>query len=92
MRKILTGLTKIRWSRMGKPQEDIKLNRFQDEVQEEEDSEKLVYLTSRVFNTYESKVDLGFCYTLYIYEAAIKPVAPHMARTSDAEAALLIVS
>ena len=59
-KEFLTGLTKIRWNRMGKSHEEIKLSRPLEEVLEEEEDEKEVFLAKRVFDTDSGKVDLGF--------------------------------
>ena len=54
------GMTKIRWSRMGKEKEDIKLHRDLKEVEEEEEIEKEVFLNKRIFNPDLNRVDMGF--------------------------------
>ena len=59
-KEFLTGLTKIRWNRMGKTKEKIKLSRPLEDVLEDEEAEKEVFLAKRVFNTDTGKVDLGF--------------------------------
>ena len=45
---------------MGKSYEEIKSERTVEEVAEDEEAEKEVFLSKRVFNTDSSKVDLGF--------------------------------
>ena len=49
--------TKIRWDRIGKPIEDIKYKRLQDEVEEENEIEKKIHMETRKFDEERLSID-----------------------------------
>ena len=59
-KEMLTTTTKIRWARMNKENDEIKYERDSDELDKDEEAEKLVYLNKRVFKEELGKVDMGY--------------------------------
>ena len=53
------ALTKIRWQRMGYDPTEIKRYHSTEELAEEEQVEKEVYLQRKVFNEERNRLDLG---------------------------------
>ena len=53
---ILMAATKIRWSRMGKPEEEITFDRPQEEADLEDKIEEEIFLLSRKYNPETNKV------------------------------------
>ena len=59
-REIQITATKIRWARINKGVEDIAHMRDVDDINEEEEAEKEVFMNKRVFKDETKQVDLGF--------------------------------
>ena len=55
----LAATTKIRWSRMGKPKEEITQLRPKEEIEQEEEIEEQVFLQTRMYNQDTKRIDVS---------------------------------